>query len=61
MIVVGGCECRMLTRMSSVCHCGQLHLFSNCGLGAEECSILAWSMQEEKRLGGVGQMQYLVP
>lgn len=28
----GGCGCRMLTCMSSVCHGGQLHLFSVCGL-----------------------------
>ena len=26
-----GRECRMLTRMSSVCHGGKLHLFSCCG------------------------------
>ena len=48
MIVVGGGECRMLTRMSSVCLRGQLHLFSICGLEREGCSTLAWSMQEKK-------------
>ncbi len=58
LILVGGCERRMLARMSSVCHRGQLHLFSICGLEDEGCSTLAWSMQEEKRRGALRFSSY---